>query len=144
MAHDVSQQGMFHNWRQFRQDLIHLSTVPEYLAAVARYFGDCKIGSRYLDFYNPTSWPSPWDIISEANFCVNELSILMYHTLDLAEDFDAQLRLELINDTQYTYLVLVVDDQYVLNFKAGEVVDYPLPETNTLMTFGCDEIKSYA
>ncbi len=62
---------------QFRQIRKDAQSVKDVLEA----FSTVKIHSRYLDYYTPTEWMKPFDIIENGYFCTTGISILMYNTL---------------------------------------------------------------
>ena len=62
---------------QFRQIRKAAQTVKDVLEA----FSTLKIHSSYLDYYTPTEWMKPFDIIENGYFCTTGISILMYNTL---------------------------------------------------------------
>ena len=48
---------------------------------VLESFGKIKIQSRYLDYWTPTDWLNPFEIIEHGYFCTTGISLLLYHTL---------------------------------------------------------------
>lgn len=48
---------------------------------VLEAFADIKIRDRYLDYWTPSDWMKPFEIIENGYFCTTGISILLYHTL---------------------------------------------------------------
>jgi hypothetical protein len=53
--------------------------------------------NRILDYYTPSSWPSPWEILSFEKLCKSTTTLLMYYTFKLSN---------IIGD----YTLLLIDD----------------------------------
>ena len=109
-------------WREFRATLAPLSP-EEKLSKISKFFAYTPIGTRTLDYYSPSSWPIPWEILYHGSYCTNSISLLIYYTLRFFDDFD-KVVLWLINDGENTYLVPVIDGKHVMNYELGEAASY--------------------
>lgn len=111
-------------WRAFRTELDERPLgVLELLNEVSAFWANVPIGARCLDYYNPNTWPTPWEILNYSLFCENTTSLLMYYTIKLLTTFSGTIQLCLIDDETGEYIVPVVESKYVLNVVHGEVVD---------------------
>lgn len=113
------------DWRAFRYSLIGLE-IEEQLAKVVEYWSVVPIVTFFLDFDNPESWPTPWELIYKGIFCPSGIAYLMLKSLELVKDSewsDNDLKLFLIKDLdkQETFLILVVQDKYALNYNHNKV-----------------------
>ena len=106
-------------WRGFRTALNDGKEIK--LLEIAEFWGDVPRGSRCLDYYTPNSWPTPWEILANSQYCVNTISLLMYYTVRLCYP-DLNCQLYLIDDTEDRYIVPVVDGILVLNYEINKVV----------------------
>lgn len=106
-------------WRDYRE-FISVLPLEEQITSVAQFFSNVPIGARTIDYYTPSSWPTPWEILYYKTYCKNTISILMYDTLQILNNTE-RLTLCLINDEMDTYLAPVVDNQTLLNHIIGEV-----------------------
>lgn len=106
-------------WRDFREEIQNLP-LEEQLNRVAGFFADLPIGSRCIDFYTPSTWPTPWEILHYRLFCENAASLLMYHTLALLLK-DSKVEIVLIEDDRNRYLVPIIDNKYILNIVPGQI-----------------------
>lgn len=110
-------------WRSLRKEITTLS-LEDKLNRISIFFKSIPLGKRCIDYYNPETWPSPWEILSEGMFCKNTAGLLIYHTvyIVLDESFRNNISLCLIEDSQDRYLVTIFDNKYVINYYLGEVV----------------------
>lgn len=116
---NTSPEQRISNWKQFREQLINCS-LDDQLLPIAEFFCSAPIGSRTIDYYTPTAWPSPWEILYYKTYCKSTISILMYDTMQIINN-SPNVELWLINDEQDTYLVPVIDNNLLLNHILGEV-----------------------
>lgn len=107
------------HWRHFRNTLVTL-TETELLSAVARYYASAPFVTRTMDFYDPTSWLTPWEILNYGLYCRSAISLMIYYTLVLAKN-TPNISLLLIDDGNEIYLVTLVNNQLVLNYDLGKI-----------------------
>lgn len=131
-----------HLWKKLRDDIKHLS-LDEKLDEIAKFCSSMPYGARSLDYYNPSDWPSPWEIIYHSILCTSSISLLIYYTVDLLEDRPV-VELYLVEDSEDRYLLPVVDNQFVLNYELGKVNKLASINDNftVLQIFTKDQIKA--
>ena len=103
-------------WKNFRNDIKNLNEETQ-IEAVANFFATVPVGSRSIDYYTPSNWLSPWEILYEGCYCKSSISLLMYHTLALVLKDRNKIDIALIDDSQDVYLVPVVNESSVLNLQ---------------------------
>ena len=106
-------------WRHEREDLKE-KQYNDRLESLSEFFSHVPYGNRSLDYYTPSSWLTPWEIFHYGEFCRNSISLLMFHTLNMV-DPAINIKLCLVDDKEDTFLVLVVDDTFVLGLVPGQV-----------------------
>jgi hypothetical protein len=106
-------------WRKFRLTLAELDTHQK-MEKTAEYFMSVPIASRFIDYYSPETWPSPWEILNLGWSCTSSISLLIAHTLKLT---DVECEIYLVDSPIGTFLLPVVDNKYILNYELGKVVD---------------------
>ena len=111
-------------WKNLRSDL-NTEPLDIKLKAIAKFISTMPFGSRSLDYYDPATWPSPWEILFHGSFCLSSISLLSFYTLALVTEESVKIELELIDDMGDVYLVPVIEDQFVLNYETGLVSSYP-------------------
>ena len=131
-------------WKELRTEVQNLDQQSQ-LTAVAKFFGTLPYSERTIDYYTPDSWPSPWDILYRNELCQSSIALLMYYTLELC-DFEGDVELVLINDTTDTFLLVCVDNQYLLNYELCQVSNcLQLKDRFKIVEkFKKTEIKQYA
>lgn len=114
-------------WREFRQSLKYFNDDDH--AKVATFFSSFPISPRTLDYYDPESWFTPWEILKNSYFCRSSISLLIYHTLMMV-DSNINIKLVLIDDGDEIYLVPVIDDVVVFNYNIGFTISLDQIEDN--------------
>ena len=61
-------------WRDYKNGRPTIKNVLQYIDSIE------TIG-RTFDYYTPSTWPTPWEILDQGMFCVSGKAILLYHTL---------------------------------------------------------------
>ena len=64
-------------WRRFRQEFPANGTEQNVIDAFAKI----KIERRILDYYTPESWSTPFEIVSDGEFCQSGLTLVLASTL---------------------------------------------------------------
>lgn len=128
-------------WKNLRET-ISTQDLDTQLASVAKFFADMPYESRTMDYYNPASWPTPWEILFHGTFCKSSISLLMFHTIALLHS-GINCELSLIDDGADLYLVPVIDYQFVLNYIPGAVNNLHdiKDDVQIIQTFAMSEIK---
>lgn len=106
-------------WRSFREEIAPLEE-QEQLNRIAGFFANIPIGSRCLDYYTPTSWPTPWEILHHKMFCQSAISLLIFHTLNVTLG-DGRAEVVLIEDDRDRYLVPLLDNKHIFNLELGVI-----------------------
>ena len=117
-----SGEERLHLWKQLRNELCDRTTL-EQLGEIARTYSSIRIGRRSLDFYDPGSWLTPWEIIYYGEFCKSSVSLLIFYTYIILNK-ESCAELWLVKDNSGDYLLPVIDNQYILNYEAGVVSNY--------------------
>ena len=112
-----------HLWKKLRTD-IEQNSLEEKLKTITEFCKNIPIGPRSVDYYDPASWPTPWEILFHGSFCTSSVSILIFYTMALANT-ENKIELWVVKDNTGDYLLPVVDDQFVLNYQPGTVSNYP-------------------
>jgi len=108
----LSQQNLS-AWYNLRQQL---ETAADPLGDVTNFFQRLPRVKRYTDPYDENSWPTPWELITENEYCDFNRILGMCYTLQLTERFKnchptINVAIDRINKTVY-YLLLVEDKVY--------------------------------
>jgi hypothetical protein len=109
-------------WKNLRNEIQDLQ-LKEQLTELAKFCSKMPFGARTLDYYDPTEWLSPWEILFHGSFCTSSISLLMYYTLTLLKT-PPEVELFLVEDEDGMYLLPIINDQFVLNYELGTVNNY--------------------
>jgi hypothetical protein len=116
-------------WREIRHQ--NYDTVEELL----EQFASLKPHIRYIDYYTPSSWPNPFEIVSEGMFCLSGITIVIAATLHYKQfitDEDITF-LVISNNIDGTDGVVLQHKDNVYNFIPGQVVTRKFLEKNAVI-----------
>jgi hypothetical protein len=106
-------------WRDLRND-------PSYdLDSILECFSSIKICSRYIDYYTPKSWPTPFEIVSEGHFCQSGITLVLLSTL-LHKGFILEGEIDLCvisNNINGNTGLVGIQNNKVYNFEKDSIVD---------------------
>jgi hypothetical protein len=114
-------------WREVRQK--NFSTEEEIL----NEFSEIKILSRYLDYYTPSSWPTPFEIVSEGYLCCSGVTILITVIL-INKGFitsDQLLFPVISNNTTGDSGIVLLNNDNVYNFTPGKIESWEYVKDNS-------------
>ena len=113
-------------WRKIRQkDFASANDLVE-------EFSDIKILSRYLDYYTPKSWPTPFEIVSEGYLCQTGVTILLTATL-INKNFITSNELifpVISNNITGDSGIVLLDNNKVFNFMPGKIEEWDFVKEN--------------
>lgn len=122
----LSAEGRLQAWRDFRKTLDSL-TLEQATESVAEFWHGCPFVPYNLDPADPTSWPTPWEMITENYYCDLAKAIGMLYTLYFTTHgtgLDVEIRVYGDPRTDYEYnLAVLSQGKYVLNFRDASVVN---------------------
>lgn len=110
---DRVSQTQFSSWMKLRQDLEQVNDPFDY---VTQYFLKRPRVKIYTDPYDESTWPTPWELIEENEYCQFNVLLGICYTLQLTERFKdcratINVALDEINKTVY-YLLYINDKVY--------------------------------
>jgi hypothetical protein len=106
-------------WKELR-DRIKDNSLDVQLAEIVKFFAQFPFGKRMIDFYTPSTWPTPWDLVNYDKHCYNTISVLMYYTCRFLNINDIEMYI--IDDNADIFIVPVIGGKYMLNYVIGEVM----------------------
>lgn len=118
----VSEEERLNLWKKLRISIEGVS-LYEKLNSVANFCKNLPIGPRSVDYYDPKTWPTPWEILFYGSFCRSSVSILMFYTLTLS-DPGLGIELWVVKDNEGDYLLPIINNQFILNYQSGMVSNY--------------------
>ncbi len=79
----INPQQRLSTWRDYKNGRPTIKNVLQYIDSI-------KPIARTFDYYTPSYWPTPWEILDQGLFCVSGKAILLYHTLAQLEYIDTK------------------------------------------------------
>lgn len=73
---------------------------------------------REIDYYTPSSWPTPWDILELKVLCRSCVALLIFHTIRIVYP-DSTPELLLVDNAEETWLVVKYNNK-IYNFLPGK------------------------
>lgn len=106
------------------------SSEADQLQEVVDFWSKAPLAVMAYDPEKLNEYPTPWEMMTENDWCRNSIAIGMEFTLRLSGWNADRLKIKMIRDYDVSdqKLILEVDGKYFLNYEHGAVV--PIPETN--------------
>ena len=124
---NLSGSERLHIWRNVRQKT-HSDIID-----VLEEFATIETLPRYLDYYTPHSWPTPFEIVNEGYLCQSGVTLMLLSTL-INKGFISKdtIRLPVIsNNITGTSGLVIYDRELVYNFTPGEIVSWDYVKENS-------------
>ena len=102
-------------WRKFRKSLLELD-LEQALQLTTEWWASTPISSNVFDAYDPDGWPHPWELLWQGEFDENSVALGMAYTLHLEKIANCELLMIQRKEDNVAKLVVLVDNQYVLNY----------------------------
>ena len=87
---------------------------------------------RYLDYYTPSSWPNPFEIVNEGYLCQSGVTLILLSTL-INKGFISEDTIQLpviSNNITGTSGLVIYDRDFVYNFTPGKIVSWDYVKEN--------------
>lgn len=121
----ASPKTRLENWKKIRKELEDLNEQYQ-LEKVVELWSEVPLYEKLIDWDDPKSWFTPWEMIYYEYFCPSSLAILMEQTLLNIKNSPWEGRTEVVlildNEKKIMDLACLVDNSYLLNYSHGEIV----------------------
>lgn len=114
-------------WHKLKENLkdADLETI---CIEVDKFWQKCPILNHYLHPADTIDWPTPWELLSDNNYCMYARGLGMVYTLMLLGVKDIDFVDCLYDNSENSCLVLVDRAKYVLNWYPDMVLNTRLTE----------------
>lgn len=108
---------------------------------VDKFWQRAPIVNHYLHPADVVDWPTPWELISDNNYCIYARALGMVYTLLLLGVKDVDFVDCLDDNSENAVLVLVDNAKYVLNYWPNTVLNTKLSSFNDIKYINTDILK---
>ncbi len=117
------------DWKDLRARIGTMAD-QDALTELTRYWAQAPLSVTSHDPENPSTWPTPWEMISRGEWSKPMVAVGMEFTLRLAGWSEDRLKLRYLRDYDISeeIMILIVDDKIVLNYTDGAAIEYPPTE----------------
>lgn len=115
-------------WFKLRQNL---ETSEDPFLDVSKFFLKLPKVKFYTDPYDSGTWPTPWELVSENEYCEFNLILGMCYTLQLTDRFkhiQPKIHIAVDNNSKTVYYLLLIEDK-VYGYKEGWSTITELPKS---------------
>jgi len=115
-------------WRSFRESL---ETSKDPIQDTIDFYNNAPLVTIATDPYTPSTWPDPWELLEENNYCSFVKILAICYTLQLTDVLSqASYKIHITHDRENssTYYLLYVDDRVVGFNGDSHVHQNELPE----------------
>jgi hypothetical protein len=115
-------------WFKLRQNL---ETSEDPFLDVSKFFLKLPKVKFYTDPYDSGTWPTPWELVSENEYCEFNLILGMCYTLQLTDRFkhiQPKIHIAVDNNSKTVYYLLLIEDK-VYGYNEGWSTITELPKS---------------
>jgi hypothetical protein len=132
----LDKQGKLLAWREWRSQLSAMDTASAFKEA-AEWWKFVPLVNKTFDPWRMESWPTPWELVGNGSFCQNAQGLGIFYSLILS-DIDCQLMLAVVDNEPR--LLVVLDNNKLLNYYDGELVDMENANLQILQTWTSSDL----
>lgn len=95
---------------------------------VDKFWQECPLVNHYLHPADIVDWPTPWELLSDNNYCLYARALGMAYTLLLLGIENIDFVDAIDDNSENVCLVLVDNAKYILNYHPNMVVNMKLSD----------------
>jgi hypothetical protein len=114
-------------WNDLKQEIKSLS-IADKSKIVDEWWQKAPLIKYYLHPMDISNFPSPWELLYENNYCVLARALGMCYTLALVNVYDSRIVEATDVYGEDTYIVLVDNGKYILNYHPQSVLSTSLDD----------------
>ena len=118
---ELSYEQRLASWRYLR-DCVETAQDP--IQEVIDFYSKAPLHTIAADPYTPSTWPDPWELLEENNYCAFVKILAICYTLQLTDVLSQgtyEIHITRDNENSETYYLLFVDD-IVIGFNGEKYV----------------------
>lgn len=129
------------SWYDLRQKLQNSDTQTK-CVDIDKFWQAAPLINHHLHPNDVSSWPGPWDLLSENIYCELARGLGMVYTLLLLGTTDVDFCLATNDNSEDVAIVLVDGAKYVLNYWPNTVLSNNLNDFTIVKKLDIDTIKT--
>jgi hypothetical protein len=117
------------NWSDLRQ---RLETSVNPYQEVNDFYNNAPYVSIHVDPWNQASWPTPWELLFENQYCEFSCVLGQCYSLQLTDRFkddDFEIHIGIDNKKSETYYLLIINKTTIIGWSDPSVDYDALPKT---------------
>ena len=136
----LSYDQRLQSWYQLRNQISNLDTLQKCIQ-VDQWWQNVPLVNHYLHPIDIDTWPDPWELLVENNYCAIARGLGMCYTLLLLGINDVEM-VEAKNDNNEDVILVLVDNaKYILNYWPNTVISNSLHDFKVTNKINLDKIK---
>lgn len=115
----LDKQGKLLAWREWRSKLADMTNESAFIET-AIWWKFVPLVNKSIDAWREDTWPDPWTLIGNGQFCPSAQGLGMFYSLVLAGRECKLARAQIDKETR---LVVILPNDILLNYYDGELID---------------------
>jgi hypothetical protein len=129
------------NWYDLRQKLQNADTATKCIE-IDNWWQSAPLVNHYLHPHELDTWPGPWELINDNEYCLLARGLGMIYTLLLTGITDVDFCIGKDDNDEDVALVTVDNAKYVLNYWPNMVVNINLQNFKITSSLDLNKIKT--
>lgn len=129
------------SWYDLRKTLEKADTETKCLA-IDKWWQSAPLVNHYLHPQEMSTWPGPWDLLNDNEYCIFARGLGIIYTLLLSGINDIDFCIASDDNSEEVALVLVDNAKYVLNYWPDSVLSNNLQDFKIIQRLDISNIKT--
>jgi hypothetical protein len=129
------------SWYDLRKSLENADIQTKCLE-IDKWWQSAPLVNHYLHPHELTTWPGPWELLNDNEYCVFARGLGMIYTLLLSGINDIDFCMATDDNSEDVALVLVDNAKYILNYWPDSVLNINLQEFKVVQKLDIEKIKT--
>lgn len=136
----LSYEDRLRDWRDLR-GLVQDKDLKTKCIEIDRWWQRAPLVNHYLHLTDTKSWPDPWQLLADNNYCIVARALGICYTLLLVGIENIQL-VEAKNNYNEELVLVLVEDKYILNYWPDTVESNKLSDFTLLKPISITLLKN--